>query len=133
MRFVSLRFVSFIIRIYEIDHANYICFDSPKGPIALSLIEDKKDSNEEYKILYRHDQGSERIVIPARNIVVPWYRRLFGLGPGLSDIVDGVIDQAVVKHLTLCKIPELPTELLTNEERQVRKDDSYLKFNSNSF
>ena len=58
-------------------------------------------------------------MIPSRNVSIAWYRKVFGFGPSLTDILDGVFDVSICKHLQQCKSSDLPKELLGMEERQV--------------
>ncbi|EPZ36240.1 Rap GTPase activating proteins domain-containing protein [Rozella allomycis CSF55] len=98
------------------EHQTYLCTDSPRGPMAVSLVLDK----DTYKILVRTDQGSERLSIASRNIRIPWYKKVLGLLPSLADIMSSIDENFPCQTLRLCKENSIAKDLLAMEERQVK-------------
>lgn len=96
-------------------HMNYLATDSPRGPIAISLIED----GQTYKALIRATQGSERLSVATTAVASAWWRKLFGMAPSVNDIFSALSRNIPVNNLKLCKDTNLPNELLSMEERQV--------------
>jgi len=97
-------------------HQNHLALDSPNGPLAISYV---KDEEKGYKALVRTTNGSERILVPGEGIRPPLLRKILGLGPSTSSILNAVKDGLPLNHLKLCKDSNLPNELLAMEERQV--------------
>lgn len=58
--------------------------------------------------------------MPQANLNVPFYRRLFGLGPSVVDIISAASNDLPVANLVQVKDVNLPNILLQIEERQVR-------------
>jgi RAP1 GTPase activating protein 1 len=96
-------------------HYNFLALDSPRGPLAVSLIKD----GDVYKALVRSTQGSERLSVSATAIPVSFWRKLIGIGPSPSIILNAISRNIPVACLTMCKDMNLPNELLSMEERQV--------------
>ncbi|KAL3894438.1 MAG: hypothetical protein SGCHY_005274, partial [Lobulomycetales sp.] len=96
-------------------HSNFLATDSPRGPIAISLIQDEDC----FKALIRVTQGSERLSISTSAIPCSLWRRSFGMGPSTKDIFAALSRNIPTKNLTLCKDSNLPNDLLAMEERQV--------------
>lgn len=110
-------------------HFNFLGGETPVGPVALSII---KEGNS-YKVLYRTKQGCERLGIGIDHVQLQWYRKLFGMGPSLYNVIKAISVNIPVDMLKLCKNPNIPNELLAMEERQVIKSYkfgvAYLKGN----
>jgi RAP1 GTPase activating protein 1 len=94
---------------------NFLATDSPRGPIAISLIED----GESYKALIRVTQGSERLSIATTAVPKSFWRKAFRLAPSQRDIFNALSRNIPGKNLKLCTDTNLPNELLAMEERQV--------------
>jgi RAP1 GTPase activating protein 1 len=94
---------------------NYLATDSPRGPIAISLIED----GTQYKALIRVTQGSERLSIASVAVPKSFLRKAFGMSPSKHDVFAALSRNIPAKNLRLCKDTNLPNELLAMEERQV--------------
>lgn len=97
------------------DHLNFLAVDSPVGPVSVSLILTEGT----YKAVYRTDKGSERLSCPDSSVPNAWWRALFGFGPTTKSILQTLSSEIPIAHLKLCKNPNLPSELLAMEERQV--------------
>ncbi|KAJ3219894.1 hypothetical protein HK099_004540 [Clydaea vesicula] len=97
-------------------HMNFLATDSPRGPMAISLIDDADNT---YKALIRATQGSERLSVSSTAVTTSWWRSLFGLKPLPEDIFAALSRNIPSHNLKLCKDPNLPNELLQMEERQV--------------
>ncbi|KAI8827010.1 uncharacterized protein EV422DRAFT_21985 [Fimicolochytrium jonesii] len=96
-------------------HQNYLALDSPRGPLAISVIRDA----DAYKALLRTTAGSERLSVSASSIPTSLVRRVFGLGPSMESLMEGISRNIPTKSLKMCKDATLPNELLSMEERQV--------------
>ncbi|KAJ3185375.1 hypothetical protein HDU85_001425 [Gaertneriomyces sp. JEL0708] len=96
-------------------HQNYLALDSPRGPLAISVIRD----GDTYKALCRTTAGSERLSVSASSVSVSFFRKLLGLGPSTSQLMNAISRNIPTQNLKLCKEPNLPNELLAMEERQV--------------
>lgn len=94
---------------------NFLATDSPRGPIAISLIEDAQT----YKALIRATQGSERLSVAITAVACAWWRKMLGLPPSVNDILTALSRNIPVNNIKMCKDTNLPNELLTMEERQV--------------
>lgn len=97
-------------------HHNLMATESPNGPLAISYI---RDESKGYKALVRTTQGSERILVPADEIKAQLLRKVFGLGPSSTTILQAINKDLPIDHLKACRDPNLPNELLAMEERQV--------------
>lgn len=89
--------------------------ESPIGPVSVSLIQ----ADGQYKAIFRTDKGSERLSCPVGDVPTSLVRRLLGMGPSVSAILQTLSPDIPVGHLKACKNPNLPSELLAMEERQV--------------
>lgn len=98
-------------------HQNYLSLDSPRGPLAISLIHDPETRT--YKALLRTTAGSERLSVSSTTIPISLLRRIFSLGPTIPSLMGGISRNIPVKNLRMCKDANLPNELLAMEERQV--------------
>ncbi|KNC98044.1 uncharacterized protein SPPG_06458 [Spizellomyces punctatus DAOM BR117] len=96
-------------------HQNYLALDSPRGPLAISIIRD----SDTYKALVRTTSGSERLSVSSSGISIAWWRKAFGLGPSVNNLMESISRNIPVPNLRLCKDPNLGNELLAMEERQV--------------
>ncbi|KAJ3286884.1 hypothetical protein HK104_008847 [Borealophlyctis nickersoniae] len=96
-------------------HQNYLALDSPRGPLAISVIED----GDVYKALVRTTEGSERLSVARSAVPCPWWRKTLGMGPSLSALMTAISRNIPYQNLKLCKDPNLANELLSMEERQV--------------
>ncbi|KAI8922304.1 hypothetical protein DFJ77DRAFT_18942 [Powellomyces hirtus] len=96
-------------------HQNYLALDSPRGPLAISVIRDA----DTYKALLRTTAGSERLSVSSSSIQTSFIRRLFGMGPSTVNLMEGISRNIPIRSLRMCKEPNLPNELLSMEERQV--------------
>ncbi|KAJ3036781.1 hypothetical protein HDV00_002393 [Rhizophlyctis rosea] len=96
-------------------HQNYLALDSPRGPLAISVIQD----GDVYKALVRTTAGSERLSVSVSAVPVPWWRKAFGMGPTLGALMTAISRNIPTQNLKLCKDPNLANELLAMEERQV--------------
>jgi RAP1 GTPase activating protein 1 len=83
--------------------------------MAISVIKD--DTN--YKVLVRSTTGSERLMVPTTSVQTSFFRKLFGMGPSLHDIMLAASPAIPAASLSICKDTNLPNELLSMEERQV--------------
>jgi len=97
------------------DHLNFLCLDSPLGPVSVSLVL----TDNVYKAIFRTEKGNQRLSTNFSNVYYPWWRRLFGLGPSISSVMTVLSPEIPFSYLKLCKDPNLPNELLTMEDRQV--------------
>ncbi|KAI9199796.1 uncharacterized protein BJ171DRAFT_462005 [Polychytrium aggregatum] len=101
-------------------HHNYLAVDSPRGPLAISLIHDASAST--FKVLVRSTQGSERLTVAAQSVPNPWWRKAMGLLPTNESVMQTVSSNIPLQCLKHCKETSksnLPNELLAMEERQV--------------
>ncbi|KAJ3410828.1 hypothetical protein HDV05_003189 [Chytridiales sp. JEL 0842] len=125
-------------------HQNYLAKESPRGPLAISVIQD----GDIYKALIRSIHGSDRLTLPVSSAPYPFLRKLLGLGPSIPSLMNSILTMGVSvggsasssggangqggvgggvggivgstgKSVRLCKEPNLPNELLAMEERQV--------------
>ncbi|KAJ3117488.1 hypothetical protein HDU96_006582 [Phlyctochytrium bullatum] len=96
-------------------HQNYLAVESPKGPVAVSVLMD----GEVYKALIRTSLGSERLTIQASAVPLSWWRRAFKIPPSPASLMQAIGAGIPHQCLKLCKDPSLPNELLAMEERQV--------------
>ncbi|KAJ1340459.1 hypothetical protein BSLG_004906 [Batrachochytrium salamandrivorans] len=96
-------------------HKNYLASDSPRGPLAISLIKDETS----YKALIRSNIGTERLSIPVNKIKSGTLRKIFGLDPVMENVISAMGVSVPKKTLKPSKNPNLPNELLSMEERQV--------------
>ncbi|KAI8929244.1 hypothetical protein BC831DRAFT_518847 [Entophlyctis helioformis] len=96
-------------------HLNFLTPDSPRGPLAISIIKDGGT----YKALVRSNMGADRLSVAANKVKRGAFRKLFGLQPTVDSIMAAMSYTAPIDYLKLCKDPNLPTELLSMEERQV--------------
>ncbi|KAI8805730.1 hypothetical protein BJ742DRAFT_818994 [Cladochytrium replicatum] len=96
-------------------HLNFLTLDSPRGPMAISFIQD----GDSFKALIRTIQGSERISFSVSAVNIPWWRRALGLGPPWSQVLQSMGRSIPVSNLKLCKDSALANDLLSMEERQV--------------
>ncbi|KAJ3013796.1 hypothetical protein HKX48_005516 [Thoreauomyces humboldtii] len=96
-------------------HQNYLALDSPRGPIAVSVIRDA----DTYKALLRTTAGSERLSVSASSVPTSLIRRMFALGPSTQNLMEGISRNIPTTSLHMCKDANLPNELLSMEERQV--------------
>ncbi|TPX37237.1 hypothetical protein SmJEL517_g01108 [Synchytrium microbalum] len=96
-------------------HMNFLCLDSPRGPLAISIIQD----DDQFRALVRTTQGSERLSIASSSVPASWWRRLLGLSPSMQSVMYSISRNIPVPLLKLCKDAGLPNELLSMEERQV--------------
>jgi RAP1 GTPase activating protein 1 len=98
-------------------HYNLLALDSPLGPLAVSIEPGHVD--EKYRIMVRSSQCTQRFYLRQDMVSNPWYRRLLGLRPSLSSIMDAISVDIPVGSLILCKNPALPQALVAVEERQI--------------
>jgi len=96
-------------------HQNYLALDSPRGPLAISIISD----GDVYKALVRTTSGSERLSVSASAVRIPWWRKTLGLGPSIANLMSAISTNIPYHNLRLCKDANLANELLSMEERQV--------------
>ncbi|KAJ3021363.1 hypothetical protein HKX48_008680 [Thoreauomyces humboldtii] len=96
-------------------HQNYLALDSPRGPLAISVIRD----GDTYKALLRTTAGSERLSVSSASIPTSFFRKIFGMGPSTVNLMEGISRNLPVRSLRMCKDANLPNELLSMEERQV--------------
>lgn len=96
-------------------HQNYLALDSPRGPLAISVILD----GDHYKALVRSLTGSERLSVSGSAVPLEWWRRVFGMSPSTQALMNAISKNIPYHNLRLCKAPSLPNELLAMEERQV--------------
>lgn len=97
------------------DHFNFLAADTPTGPVSVSLI----PSDGHYKALFRTDKGSERLSCTVADVPTPWWRSMLGMGPTMKAVLQTLSSDIPVTGLRPCKNPNLPSELLAMEERQV--------------
>ncbi|RKP06977.1 hypothetical protein THASP1DRAFT_31215 [Thamnocephalis sphaerospora] len=98
------------------EHATFLALDSPRGPLAVSVIEDNRSC---YRVLIRNTQGGERVTVPVSAIPTTWIRRLLGMRPTASAALHTIADKVPVDNLTLTRNARLAHELLMMDERQV--------------
>eukprot|EP00158_Paraphelidium_tribonemae_P001232 Partr_v1_DN24146_c0_g1_i1_m71146 putative GTPase activating protein len=96
-------------------HSNLLATESSNGPMAVSIIKD----DEGYKVLVRSTTGSERLIVQANSVQIPFIRKLLGLGAANRDILHAASNSLNSDFLRMCKDANLPNELLAMEERQV--------------
>lgn len=106
---------TFFKKAYFQAHQNFLAVDSPRGPLAVSLIKDGKT----YKALVRSGQGNEKYAIEESAVTISWWRALFDFGPSLSSIFSALSFTIPIQGLVSVKSLELPTDLLAMEERQI--------------
>jgi hypothetical protein len=98
-----------------IAHLTYVAHESVIGPMVFSLVFD----GIYYRGILRTEQGSERFVVSAETLEVPWFRKLLGLGPPWSTIIKAMSPTIPLKQLKLCKDPNAPKKILVMDERLV--------------
>ncbi|KAJ3191431.1 hypothetical protein HK101_007706 [Irineochytrium annulatum] len=96
-------------------HQNHLALDSPRGPMAISVILD----GDVYKALIRTSQGSGRLTVQASVVPLPWWRRVLRLSPSAPSLMSAIGAGIPPSFLKLVKEPALANELLAMEERQV--------------
>ena len=96
-------------------HLTYVAHESIIGPMVFSLVFDGLY----YRGILRTEQGSERFVVSAETLEVPWFRKLLGLGPPWSTIIKAMSPTIPLKQLKLCKDPNAPRKVLAMDERLV--------------
>eukprot|EP00842_Homolaphlyctis_polyrhiza_P006572 jgi/Hompol1/6916/HPOL_002473-RA len=96
-------------------HQNYLATDSPRGPLAVSIIRD----NNTYKALIRSNVGADRLSVATNKVKRSTIRKLLGLSPTVGDVITAIGYTVSAEYLKQCKDPNLPNELLSMEERQV--------------
>ncbi|KAJ3067588.1 hypothetical protein HDU98_009202 [Podochytrium sp. JEL0797] len=96
-------------------HDNYLALESPKGPLAISVILDGTI----YKALVRSIEGSERLTVEASSVHQSAHRKMLKMGPKVENLMSAFSSGIPAKNLTLVKAPGLANELLSMEERQV--------------
>ncbi|KAI8050571.1 hypothetical protein BDF22DRAFT_695668 [Syncephalis plumigaleata] len=101
---------------YGREHVTFLALDSPRGPLAVSIVEDQRNC---YRALIRSTQGGERISIPMTSIPTTWFRRVLGLKPTAQAVLQAIADKVPLDYLSMTKSARLAHELLLMDERQV--------------
>ncbi|KAJ3371789.1 hypothetical protein HDU91_004934 [Kappamyces sp. JEL0680] len=93
-------------------HLNFLCSESPLGPLAVSLLQDKDC----YRVLIRSREGVEQHELPSKELD-SWTRRILMKKPSLEDICSALNLNVPCSFLKLCADPGLPTRLVAMEKR----------------
>ena len=99
------------------EHLSFLCAESDRGPIALSIVR-KDDGN--YEALLRTADKNTKVQFSAADLKVPFFRRLFGLGPSSSSYIKAV-SNTLPRQLKMVNDPQVPQGLLDFEDKQAIK------------
>jgi len=100
-------------------HVNFLCSDSPIGPVVASYYDDIL--HQKYVSLYRTSTANKRKIFPHNSVSKSWWRSLFGIGPSYGDILKAIDINAPTSKLKRIVDPRLPQALLSMEEQQQLK------------
>jgi len=98
-------------------HFNFLCSESPKGPISVSVMKD--DITDTYKAIIRTPAGNTRTSVSASCAKPSWWRKLIRAGPSAQDILRSLAP--TLPSLNLVTDPRLPQALPALEEKQTNK------------
>jgi len=98
------------------EHMNFLCVDSPQGPIAISVYQE--NMSKLYVALIRRVEGNKRATVPFSWVPLSWWRRLFHFPPSTYDILTSLDSNLPVSRLKRVYDPRLPQALLNIEEQQ---------------
>lgn len=99
-------------------HFNFLCSESPQGPMSVSITRD--EPTDTYKAIIRTPATNTRITVPSSNVKPSWWRKLFRAGPSSTDILRG-ISADLPSSLKLVSDPNLPQAIISLEEKQTIK------------
>ncbi|KCV68045.1 hypothetical protein H696_05511 [Fonticula alba] len=103
---------------------NFLALETPSGPVAVSIVlapdGTAASRGPHYLCLVRTGRGSQQTTRGVAQIPVPFFRRLFGLGPSTDALLRGLVSTPLpAGALRLNRHPQLPRALISMEERQV--------------
>lgn len=108
-----------------------MCEDSSIGPVSVSLLFDA--TSQQYvailrtcevnsKLIFPNQKNNRRVFIHATEVPKSWWRKVFGAGPSVTDVLRSLSAQLPVEKLRLNKDARLPQALLSMEEQQVKNE-----------